>query len=767
MANTMLEKGKTICVMIGDVSYDYTLELMNGINDAAEREGVQLFYMTGKQNHGGPVDPDKEHETVSRYNSIYDYANLVSADAYIISCGSLSGFESEAAYQQFLNRFEDSAYVVLQKDVNIDGPRKSCITIDNYSSCCQCIEHLIQDHGYKKIAFISGPKDHPEARERERAYRDTMKKHGLEMDEAMVIYGDLSGFVDAQVAELLLDHPGLDAIAFCNDEMAKAGYRVCAKIGLRIGKDIAITGFDDFTTGRTMTPPLTTISQNAHRTGELALMQAIALAEGKHVVSIKLKTNLHMRNSCGCTHLGNSGIFDEDTLDADAYLGTIIKNMRADLLQMYAQDGQEHLTALLETLMEHVVSLTLADPCAALNEQALDAWLTEYAGELKRSSALIAERLYYYLLQIPDNLAHPGVKALCRILLYIQGFLFSYEMREAEKRFENFRTQAWFVPEFIRDLVVLEDEDGGVFQNVVEKLRSIGLDNVYICLLPEPQILRETSLNSIPERILLAAYLSGSISRAYPRSRMPIIDKEHTLRNLPYLKSTAHLISFSIFSGDVQYGILLCEATKDNIPLLHVIGLQLGILINFLDLKGKERVVGRELEHIRERIEILNFLSEYDALCSVYNRRGFIERAIHMNRENVGKHAFCAFMDLDHLKEINDNFGHSSGDEAICAVSDILKKTVRCNDLIARLGGDEFVGMFITENPDFQATFKTRLKDAFEEYNRTSGKPYLVEVSMGIADFTCSQGLEISKIINEADRYLYAEKKHRHPSALK
>ncbi len=767
MGNIAPDKGKTICVMIGDVSYDYTLELMNGINAAAERMGVQLFYMTGKQKHGAPVDPDLEYETVSRYNSIYDYARLVGANAYIISCGSLSGLENDAAYQQFLKRFDETAYVVLQKEISIGGSGKSCITIENYSSYCQCIEHLIQAHNHKKIALISGPKDHPEAKERERAYRDTMEKHGLTVDEGMVVYGDLSGFVDAQVTKLLTDHVDIEAIAFCNDEMAKAGYRVCTKRGLRIGKDIAITGFDNFTTGRTMTPPLTTISQNAYRTGELSLMQALALSEGKCVYPVKLNTSLHIRNSCGCTHFEDTEIFDENDSDVEQYLVNIINNIRADLFWMYVQDGQEHMKSLLGKLLDHVSYLALSDPPAELDEAILDAWLTDFAGDLKSSGALIAERLYHYLFQISNNPAHPRVKNLCRILLHIQGFLFSYETREATKRFENFRAQAWFVPEFIQDLVVLEDEDEGVFRNVVGKLRSIGLDNLFICLLPDPQVLREANLQNTPDKLLLAAYLSGSVSKAFPRSRMPVIDKAHPLCNLPHLKTNIHLISFSIFSGDVQYGILLCEANKEKIPLLHVIGLQLGILINFLDLKVKERVVGKELELIRERIEILNFLSEYDSLCNVYNRRGFIERAIHMNRENTGRSAFCVFMDLDHLKEINDSFGHSSGDEAICVVSDILKKTVRANDLIARLGGDEFVGMFITDNPDFETMFRSRLKDAFEEYNRTSLKPYFVEVSLGIASFTCSQGLETSKIINEADLYLYDEKKKKRISALK
>ena len=765
MANRAPEK--TICVMIGDVSYDFTLELMNGINDAAKRENVHLFYMTGKQNHGGPADPDKEHETASRYNSIYSYASLVGADAYIISCGSLSGFENEAEYQQFLNRFEGTPYVVLHKQISLDGPEKSCITIDNYNSSCECMKHLIVEHGYQRIAFVSGPKDHPEAKERERAYRDTMKTHGLAVEEGMVVYGDLSCFVDAQVEKLLMDHKGLDAIAFCNDEMAKSGYKVCAKQGLQVGKDIAITGFDNLATGRTMTPPLTTISQNAYQIGELALRHAVALADGKPAAPIKLKTSLHIRSSCGCSHARAPGRHDEDALQVKKYLSSVLESIRTDLFWMFAKDGQEHLKDVLGALLGHVATLALAEAPVPLDEQALDARLSVFAGEMNGSGAFIAERLQAYILQLSSHAAQENVTSLFQILLHIQGFLFSYATREAAKRFESFRTQAWFVPEFIQDLVVLEDEDEGVFRNVVGKLRSIGLDNLYICLLPEPQVLRGSALNKLPDRLLLAAYLSGSIARAYPRSRMPVIDEMHTMRNLPHLNNAAHLISFSIFSGDVQYGILLCEANKEKMPLLHVIGLQLGILINFLDLKSKERVVGKELEFIRERIEILNFLSEYDSLCNVYNRRGFIERAIHMNRENIGMQAYCAFMDLDHLKEINDTFGHSAGDDAICAVSDILKKTVRTKDLIARLGGDEFVGMFITDHPDFEVMFRARLKEAFEEYNGTSGKPYFVEASMGIAAFTCSPGLEISKIINEADRWLYEEKKHKRRSALK
>lgn len=61
-------------------------------------------------------------------------------------------------------------------------------------------------------------------------------------------------------------------------------------------------------------------------------------------------------------------------------------------------------------------------------------------------------------------------------------------------------------------------------------------------------------------------------------------------------------------------------------------------------------------------------------LLRCWNRRGFIERAIRLNRDHSGHKAYCAFMDLDYLKQINDTYGHSEGDMALQAVSDILRQ---------------------------------------------------------------------------------------------
>lgn len=173
------------------------------------------------------------------------------------------------------------------------------------------------------------------------------------------------------------------------------------------------------------------------------------------------------------------------------------------------------------------------------------------------------------------------------------------------------------------------------------------------------------------------------------------------------------------------------------------------------------------MENIREKNEILNFLSEYDSLTGLLNRRGFIERAIRRNRENIGKTAYCAYMDLDYLKQINDTFGHSEGDAALIGLSALLKGIAGDSGLIGRIGGDEFAGLFITEDPEFEARFLHAFEAQNAKYNQASAQPYRLEVSIGLAHFTCRQGLEVSSVLAAADKYLYAAKRRRSADGLK
>lgn len=757
----------SICVMIGDVSYDFSAELMKGIHSAAHKHGVQVIYLMGMPRHAEPVEPGSEQTAAYHHNIIYDYACLCGADAYILSCGSLSGYESEHAYQQFLKRFDNAPSVILQEQIEIDNPNKSYITVDNYSSFCACIEHLILVHNRRKICFLAGVKNHPDVKERMRAYLDTMRKYGLPVTDSMIAYGDFSEFSDRLVERLFDSNPGLDAIAFCNDEMARGGYRVCAKRGLRIGSDVSFTGFDNFSTSRLLMPPLTTVSQNVFRMGEMAVLQAIDHVRGQQVRCTQLETSFLIRRSCGCVPDTVRNIFAPDAETGVLCGETVLERIVADLKASYAGSERERSDVMIDRLTAQFGALVL-DDTKDIDKYVLSDRLHAFTEEYSRDTFHLASRINDYMLQMPEeSLRIPIVRRLYDVLSFASSFLFSNKARVMEKDLDDFRAQSWFIPELIRDLVDSDMEEEIVLLNIVKRLRSINIGAVYICLLPEAQPLHNSDLQNMPGMLLLAAYGNGSEARAYTRAQMPVIDSEHPLRDLPNRIGAADLMSFSIFSGNIQYGILLCQADMNLCSLLHVIGLQLGILINFLDLKRKEKIISDELENITERNQILNFLSEYDPLCSILNRRGFIEQAIHLNRENQGKPAMFVFLDLDHLKEINDTFGHAAGDYALTTVSDILKNAVRRGDLIARVGGDEFVGMFIVDGPDFGAVFQSRVRRAFEEFNGASSQPYYVEASMGIVYFTCEHNLEISAIVNQADVYLYEEKKRKRLSALK
>ena len=112
----------------------------------------------------------------------------------------------------------------------------------------------------------------------------------------MIIPSLLTGQVD----QLLDDNPNAEAIVFANDEMAFAGYRVCEKRGLKVGKDILITGFDDCERASGMDPALTTVVQDGVLMGRMAVYDLIYKLDGKDALSRRVPVSLCVRESCGC-----------------------------------------------------------------------------------------------------------------------------------------------------------------------------------------------------------------------------------------------------------------------------------------------------------------------------------------------------------------------------------------------------------------------------------------------------------------------------------
>lgn len=117
-----------------------------------------------------------------------------------------------------------------------------------------------------------------------------------------------------------------------------------------------------------------------------------------------------------------------------------------------------------------------------------------------------------------------------------------------------------------------------------------------------------------------------------------------------------------------------------------------------------------EVEHTRERLAHLERLADQDPLAPIANRRAFVRelsRALSIT-ERYGTPSSLVYFDVNGLKEINDTYGHTAGDEGLLRVASILREHVRDVDVVGRLGGDEF-GVIMVQ---------TELEPAFEKARR-------------------------------------------------
>jgi diguanylate cyclase (GGDEF)-like protein len=756
-----------IGVLIGDISFEFSSILMAGIADAATAANSDVLYFLGMQKHVGKMADDSGGRDSINFNSVYDYANFAGADAFIIASGSLSGFSEDGLDATVMRRFADKPCVVLQERIETLTPLLTYVVIDNYTGYCKCIEHLITVHGYTKIGFVSGPKGHYDARARLRAYLDTMARYRLPVTESMITYGDFYEYVDESVASLMDGNTDLQAIAFANDEMAKAGYRECAKRGLVVGRDIAITGFDNLSFCHTMDPSLTTVSQEAYQIGRIAVACALRMLKGETVPPVEMQTEFIPRESCGCTRDNLCGTRVWAAPDETTLVDSTLACITSSFMSQFSQDEQDSCRHHLREYLSEVRSLVLSGADRTLEQDTMqrvcNTFMIDASQPINALAHSLQDALKLLMGQPPTN---PIALRLMNVLYSMQQYLQRMERQSLSAMIGTLQLQSWIAPELTHGLYGQDNEDE-VFRSVIDRLISLGFNNVYVCILDEPQYFSSTGLASIPQRLLLAGYGNRHESRVYSQGDMPVINGTYPFRTMPGFLDAGAMMGFSFFSGENQYGMLLCDVQVNKSTLLHVIGLQLGMLLDFLILRRKEKSIALELEDIREKNEILNFLSEYDLLCGLLNRRGFIERAIRMNRENIGKTAYCAFIDLDYLKQINDTYGHPEGDIALQTVSRILQRCATEHDLIGRIGGDEFVGMYLREEEGFQEKLQSCLRRGCDEYNRSSEKKYAVDISAGIVKFTCRHGLEVSGVIAEADQHLYAAKRSRTSTGLR
>lgn len=166
---------------------------------------------------------------------------------------------------------------------------------------------------------------------------------------------------------------------------------------------------------------------------------------------------------------------------------------------------------------------------------------------------------------------------------------------------------------------------------------------------------------------------------------------------------------------------------------------------------------------ITERVraeEQLAYIATHDSLTGVPNRLGFLTLAEQQLKmaHRARKRMVLLFADFDHLKQINDAFGHSEGDQALVEVAHVLEETFRESDIIGRIGGDEFAVLAVETDDASIEILVTRLQENLEARNATGDLRYELSLSVGLARYDPEAPCSIDELLARADRSMYEKK---------
>lgn len=150
-----------------------------------------------------------------------------------------------------------------------------------------------------------------------------------------------------------------------------------------------------------------------------------------------------------------------------------------------------------------------------------------------------------------------------------------------------------------------------------------------------------------------------------------------------------------------------------------------------------------------------------DPLTGLYNH-GTLQDLLqkeYARRKRSGKPLCFLMTDIDHFKDINDNYGHAAGDQILREVSRILESCVREGDIVARYGGEEFAILVDSDKPEVSLALAERIRSRIESHSfLVDGKKLPVTVSVGWACVAPDKVNGSTDIVKEADDFLYRAK---------
>jgi DNA-binding LacI/PurR family transcriptional regulator len=269
-------KTHTLGLVIPEIGGDFFVPLLRGIEGAARQAGYNLLVQAGD----------------SRLELALGSHNT---DGLLVYTGALDS--------PSLSRLSAAGlpYVQLYAQPDPESPAPS-VTVDNLHGTALVMDHLVTVHARKRIVFLAGPAQEPDAISRLQGYRVALQRHGLAADPALVAQGGFSHELACQsVEDLIASGVGFDAIFAADDQSAAGALAALHRAKIAVPQSVSLVGFDDVAFASYLNPPLTTVHAPTEIVGQAAVQHLLKLIRGEAVERLtSLPTALCVRRSCGC-----------------------------------------------------------------------------------------------------------------------------------------------------------------------------------------------------------------------------------------------------------------------------------------------------------------------------------------------------------------------------------------------------------------------------------------------------------------------------------
>ena len=283
---------KRVAILVGQAEEEYQRNFIEGYIKQAFTDDfdVCVFSMFRKYQDTAVREAGEAN--------IFRLVNFSLFDGVVVLGDSIQTAGAEEWIEERLRESFMGPVLVIEKD----SKYFSSVVTDGYTPILKLVSHLIEEHGFTDIAFLTGKRWHPHSKQRLLAYMDAMEKHGLTVRKQRIVYGDFWYTSGEMCVEQFMNSPsGMpQAIACANDCMAIGVCEALEKRGIKVPEDVAVVGFDSAEEGRFSPKPITSAAPPARKCGKYAADFIRQSLLDEEIPEFDAQAELVIGRSCGC-----------------------------------------------------------------------------------------------------------------------------------------------------------------------------------------------------------------------------------------------------------------------------------------------------------------------------------------------------------------------------------------------------------------------------------------------------------------------------------